>query len=63
MEGGGDLSPAPATTALLGLLRDVMSGAGHSVVEDSGDDLATIISTVCEPLTAQLQSTAASLPR
>ena len=37
LEGGGDLGPAPATAALLGLLRDVMAGAGHSVVEVSCD--------------------------
>jgi len=62
MEGGGDLSPSPATTSLLGLLRDVMSGAGHSVVDENKDDLEKIIGCVCDPLTHQLQTTADSLP-
>ena len=63
LEGGGDLGPAPATSGLLGLLRDVMAGAGHSVVEDTREDLETIIATVCDPLTQTLETTAAKLPR
>ena len=63
LEGGGDLGPAPATAGLLGLLRDVMAGAGHSVVEDTREDLETIIATVCDPLTQTLETTAAKLPR
>ena len=63
LEGGGDLGPAPATAGLLGLLRDVMAGAGHSVVEDTREDLDTIIATVCDPLTQTLETTAAKLPR
>lgn len=62
MEGGGDLSPSPATSSLLGLLRDVMAGTGHSVVEDNRDDLGQIISCVCDPLTQQLGRTAEQLP-
>jgi len=62
LEGGGDLGPAPATAGLLGLLRDVMAGAGHSVVEDTREDLETIIATVCDPLTQTLETTAAKLP-
>ena len=49
--------------ALLGLLRDVMAGAGHSVVEDTREDLDTIITAVCDPLTHMLDTTAAKLPR
>jgi len=61
VEGGvGDLAPSPATTSLLGLLRDVL--AGHSVVDASQDDLPVIISCVADPLTHQLHQTAASLP-
>eukprot|EP00092_Neocalanus_flemingeri_P014840 GFUD01016021.1.p1 GENE.GFUD01016021.1~~GFUD01016021.1.p1 ORF type:complete len:631 (+),score=243.67 GFUD01016021.1:52-1944(+) len=61
VEGGvGDLAPAPATTSLLGLLRDVL--AGHSVVDASQDDLPVILSCVADPLTHQLHQTAASLP-
>jgi len=56
----GDLSPSHATTSLLGLLRDVL--AGHSVVDESQDDLPIIISSISDPLTHQLQHTAASLP-
>ena len=63
LEGGGDLGPAPATAGLLGLLRDVMAGAGHSVVEDTKEDLETIIATVCDPLTQTLETTASKLPR
>ena len=62
LEGGGDLSASPATSALLGLVRDVMSGAGHSVLEDNAEDLGLVISTVCDPLLSQLQTTAQSLP-
>jgi len=46
--GMGDLAPSPATTSLLGLLRDVL--AGHSVVDASQDDLPVIISCVADPL-------------
>jgi len=56
----GDLAPSPATTSLLGLLRDVL--AGHSVVDASQDDLPVILSCVADPLTHQLQQTAATLP-
>jgi len=56
----GDLSPSPATTSLLGLLRDVL--AGHSVVDASQDDLPVILSCVADPLTHQLQQTAMALP-
>ena len=54
---------APGAAGLLGLLRDVMAGAGHSVVEDTREDLETIIATVCDPLTHTLENTAAKLPR
>ena len=57
---GGDLAPAPATTALLQLVREVL--ASHSVVEDSKDDVPAILSCVCDPLTSQLQDTSAKLP-
>jgi len=61
VEGGvGDLAPSPATTSLLGLLRDVL--AGHSVVDASQDDLPVILSCVADPLTHQLHQTAATLP-
>ena len=43
--------------------RDVMAGAGHSVVDDTREDLETIIATVCDPLTQTLENTAAKLPR
>ena len=56
----GDLSPAPATTSLLGLLRDVL--AGHSVVDSSQADLPQIIAAIADPLTAALQELAARLP-
>ena len=57
---GGDLAPAPATTSLLQLVREVL--ASHSVVEDSKEDVPAILSCVCDPLTAQLEATAAKLP-
>jgi len=57
---GGDLSPAPATTALLHLLREVL--ASHSVVEESKEDVPAILSCVCDPLTRHLQATAEQLP-
>jgi len=62
VQGGplGDLAPAPATTALLGLLRDIL--AGHSVVDASQDDLPVILTALVDPLTTQLQTTASSLP-
>jgi len=61
VEGGlGDLAPSPATTSLLGLLRDVL--AGHSVVDASQDDLPVILSCVADPLTHQLHQVAANLP-
>jgi len=56
----GDLAPAPATTSLLGLLRDVL--AGHSVVDSSQVDLPQIIAAIADPLTAALQEMAAKLP-
>ena len=57
---GGDLAPAPATSSLLQLVREVL--ASHSVVEDSKEDVPAILSCVCDPLTAQLEATAAKLP-
>ena len=51
------LSPSPATSSLLGLLRDVMAGAGRSVVENNRDDLGQLISCVCDLLTQQLCQT------
>ena len=57
---GGDLAPAPATTSLLQLVREVL--ASHSVVEDSKEDVPAILSCVCDPLTAQLEATADKLP-
>ena len=57
---GGDLAPAPATSALLQLLREVL--ASHSVVEESKEDVPAILSCVCDPLTAQLQASAEKLP-
>ena len=57
---GGDLAPAPATTSLLQLVREVL--ASHSVVEDSKEDVPAILSCVCDPLTAQLEATAGKLP-
>lgn len=56
----GDLAPSPATSSLLGLLRDVL--AGHSVVDSSQSDLPLIIAAVADPLTSQLQRTAVGLP-
>jgi len=58
--GPGDLGAAPATAALLGLLREVL--AGHSVADSSQEDLPVILAAVVDPLTAQLGVTAASLP-
>jgi len=58
--GPGDLGAAPATAALLGLLREVL--AGHSVADSSQEDLPVILAAVVDPLTAQLGTTAASLP-
>jgi len=58
--GPGDLGAAPATAALLGLLREVL--AGHSVADSSQEDLPVILAAVVDPLTAQLGATAASLP-
>ena len=58
--GPGDLGAAPATAALLGLLREVL--AGHSVADSSQEDLPVILAAVVDPLTAQLATTAASLP-
>ena len=40
-----------------------MAGAGHSVVEDTREDLDTIIAAVCDPLTHMLDTNAAKLPR
>ena len=58
--GPGDLGAAPATAALLGLLREVL--AGHSVADSSQEDLPVILAAVVDPLTAQLAATAGSLP-
>ena len=66
LEGGGDLGPAPATAALLGLLRDVMAGAGHSVVEVSCDwshQSAAELSLVRTPRRTWRPSSAAAATR
>jgi len=56
----GDLAPAPATTSLLGLLRDIL--AGHSVVDSSQEDLPQILAAIADPLTAALQEMSSKLP-
>ena len=53
-------SSSPATTSLLGLLRDVL--AGQYVVDASQDDLLVILSCVADPLTHQLHQTLTALP-
>jgi len=55
-----DLAPSHVTTSLLGLVRDLL--AGHSVVDMAVDDLPVILSAVVDPLTNQLETTAAKLP-
>jgi len=51
-----------ATSSLLSLLRAVLSSHSHSVVEDSAQDLPTILTTVADPLIKQLQAIASNIP-
>ena len=57
--GPGDLAPAPATTALLALLREILAGQG---VVDSGPDLPSILACLADPLAKQLGERAAAMP-